>query len=220
MYEQVAAHGRADYNDMRAMLERGGFVRLESRRDSAHVLFRRGPEMISVPLSKPVNVSYIERVIDIVEEGSYIAEPHDEGSALEERDDPIRALARLYEGTSADADRAVRAGLPSITWGHLVQVGYTPQELAAIVGCSEEAIARKHDRREVLDVAEGDRTMRLVRITGDAIAAFGDPAKAVRWMRKPNRALSGERPIDAVVTEHGLSLVRRAVGVVAYGGVA
>ena len=62
--------------------------------------------------------------------------------------------------------------------------------------------------------------MRLMRITVEANEAFGDPAKAMAWMRRPNSALLGKTPLDMIVTEAGAALVRRSLGVIAYGGVA
>ncbi len=81
-------------------------------------------------------------------------------------------------------------------------------------------IQRKEAQQQLLDVAEGDRTMRLLRVAVQAVEAFGDVDVALAWLRTPNTALVGKTPLDMVTTEAGTGLVRRALGVIEYGGVA
>ena len=153
-------------------------------------------------------------------------------------DDPVRALFQLYHrlvtgedavapGVSflmavspASESSAIERGLPATAWRHLQRAGFSRDEIAAVVGNSTKTIRRKESRAEKLDVTEGDRTVRLLRITLEAVEAFGDAAKALAWMRRPNAALLGKTPLHTIVTEAGTSLVRRALGVIAYGGVA
>ena len=115
---------------------------------------------------------------------------------------------------------SIRAGLSAKFWLELRRLGLTSPELAAVIGVSEKTISRKQHGREPLDVVEGDRTLRITHLVLEAAHAFGDLGKALRWLRKPNRALGGESPLDLAVTEPGTALVRRALGVVEYGGVA
>lgn len=115
---------------------------------------------------------------------------------------------------------AIVDGLPAEAWRSLQHAGYTRDEISSVVGNSPKTIRRKENRDEPLDLAEGDRTMRLVRITNQAVAAFGDQEKALTWMRRPNDALLGKTPLAMIATEAGTAVVRRALGVIAYGGVA
>jgi putative toxin-antitoxin system antitoxin component (TIGR02293 family) len=115
---------------------------------------------------------------------------------------------------------SIRAGLEPAVWSQLRNVGFTTPEIASVVGVNERTISRKQNRREPLDVVEGDRTMRLAQIALEAAQAFGDRDKALRWLRKPNRLLGGEKPMELITTEPGTILVRRALGMVEYGGVA
>jgi uncharacterized protein (DUF2384 family) len=57
-------------------------------------------------------------------------------------------------------------------------------------------------------------------IEAEAIEAFGDADKAREWLKTSNRVMGGKRPIDMLTDASGLELVRRALGVVAYGGLA
>jgi putative toxin-antitoxin system antitoxin component (TIGR02293 family) len=116
--------------------------------------------------------------------------------------------------------QSIRAGLSHKIWLQLRRVGFSVAEIAAVVGVSEKTVSRKQHGHERLDVIEGDRTMRLAHIALEAAQAFGDLDKAMRWLRKPNRLLAGDTPIDLITTEPGTALVNQALGMVEYGGVA
>ena len=144
----------------------------------------------------------------------------------------LRALERFRAGVSLldlgdakpggalDMTSAIRAGVASAAWSRLRAIGFTPPELASVVGVSEKTISRKKGGDAVLTVAEGDRTVRLAQLALEAAHAFGELDKALRWLRKPNRLLGGEKPLDLIATEPGTVLVRKALGAVEYGGVA
>ena len=119
-----------------------------------------------------------------------------------------------------DEFTAIVRGLPAAAWRSLERAGYSRDEISAVVGNTPKTIRRKEKRDEPLDLTEGDRTMRLMRITVEATDAFGDQAKALAWMRRPNVALLGKTPLEMIATEAGTALVRRSIGVIAYGGVA
>jgi putative toxin-antitoxin system antitoxin component (TIGR02293 family) len=116
---------------------------------------------------------------------------------------------------------AIEHGLQATsTWGSLEELGFTKLEIAHVVDTSEKTIQRKEKKAERLGVAEGDRTMRLLRIVAEAVDAIGDREKALRWLRKPNRALGGKKPLEAIATERGVAMVRQSLAAIAYGGVA
>jgi putative toxin-antitoxin system antitoxin component (TIGR02293 family) len=115
---------------------------------------------------------------------------------------------------------SIRSGLSPKVWSELQGIGYTTPELASVVGVSEKTISRKRGGRELMGIVEGDRTVRLAQITRHADRAFGDLQKALRWMRKSNRAMAGQKPIDLIATEPGAALVRQVLGTIEYGGVA
>ena len=46
---------------------------------------------------------------------------------------------------------------------------------------------------------------------------IGDEEKAVGWLRTPNRALGGERPLDQLDTDLGSRAVEDILGRIAYG---
>ena len=137
-----------------------------------------------------------------------------------------RAGVSLLDTTTHGAHRAghtlasaIRAGISHKVWLELRRLGFSVAELASVVGISEKTISRKQHGSERLDIVEGDRTMRLAHVTLEAARAFGDLDKAMRWLRKPNRLLAGDKPIDLIATEPGAALVNQALGTIEYGGV-
>lgn len=133
----------------------------------------------------------------------------------------VREIRDLFADLSPLSESAaIEAGLSAATWRTLQEIGFSRDEISLVVGNSPKTIRRKENRDEPLDVPEGDRTMRFLRLLVEAADAFGDAAKALKWMRRSNIALSGKTPLDMIATEAGTALVRRALGVIAYGGVA
>ncbi|MDE2981088.1 MAG: MbcA/ParS/Xre antitoxin family protein [Gemmatimonadota bacterium] len=62
-----------------------------------------------------------------------------------------------------------------------------------------------------------DRVARVTRVTTIAEEALGDASKARRWLRKPNRALRGERPLDLLDSDAGARVVEQVLGRIEYG---
>lgn len=129
-------------------------------------------------------------------------------------------VERFHAISPTSESAAIRNGLSANVWYALELLGFSRRELASVVGTSEKTIHRKILMSEVLAIAEGDRTMRLVRLMLQTLESFRNTDKAFSWLRRPNRALHGQAPLDTMVTETGAALVRRALGVIAYGGVA
>ena len=146
---------------------------------------------------------------------------YDAGNVSDVADRDAKTISFLLHSPSPMEEfSAIVRGLPAAAWRVLEQRGYSRDEISAVVGNSTKTIRRKEAQGQPLDLTEGDRTMRLMRITLEAADAFGDQVKALAWMRRPNAALLGKTPLEMIVTEAGTALARRSVGVIAYGGVA
>lgn len=77
--------------------------------------------------------------------------------------------------------------------------------------------SHRKQRRQVLTSDESDRLVRLLRVIAHAEETFQNAEKTSRWLRKPNRALSGTRPIDLLKTDSGARLVEAVLDRIAYG---
>ncbi|MGH9525263.1 MAG: type II RES/Xre toxin-antitoxin system antitoxin, partial [Terriglobales bacterium] len=76
---------------------------------------------------------------------------------------------------------------------------------------------RRHEGR--LARYESDRLYRLARTVALAKHYVGDEESALRWLKRPNRALGGRTPLALVDTELGARSVENILGRIAYGGI-
>ena len=84
------------------------------------------------------------------------------------------------------------------------------------LGVNERTALRRKERGE-LSPDESDRLARLARVTRVAIEAFGDEAKARRWLTSPNRALQQHMPLDLIASDAGAQAVTDELGRIEYG---
>lgn len=96
--------------------------------------------------------------------------------------------------------------------------GLTLKELAAALDLSARSLQRRR-RSGKLARHESDRLYRLARLVAIANEYFGDPERAKRWLKHPNRALGGIAPVAMIDTELGARQVENILGRIAYGGI-
>lgn len=117
-----------------------------------------------------------------------------------------------------DLAELVRKGLPAGSIKVLAErldVGSTT--LSQKLGIPQRTLTRRLSHRSRLTAAESDRTVRLARVYASAVEMIGDEERAVEWLRTPNRALAGERPLDQLDTDIGARQVEDILGRIAYG---
>jgi putative toxin-antitoxin system antitoxin component (TIGR02293 family) len=131
---------------------------------------------------------------------------------LAERDDlPFDVRSDL------DWVRAVKSGLPPTAVDAVAsELGFSAAEIEALV-MPRRTLAHRRSHRQPLTRDESDRLARVARTAITARDTFGDPALAGAWLRRPNRALQGSRPIDLLDTGDGARLVEQVLGRLAYG---
>jgi putative toxin-antitoxin system antitoxin component (TIGR02293 family) len=112
----------------------------------------------------------------------------------------------------------VRKGLPASAVTALarkLEVGNGV--LSRTLGIPVRTLTRRLGQGALLTSAESDRTVRLARLYAHAVEMIGDADKAIEWLRTPNRALGGERPLDQLDTDPGARQVEDVLGRIAYG---
>ena len=117
-----------------------------------------------------------------------------------------------------DLVELVRKGLPASSVKALAErldVGNTV--LSQKLGIPQRTLTRRLSQGSRLTVAESDRTVRLASVYASAVEMIGNEAKAVEWLRTPNRALGGERPLDKLDTDVGAREVEDILGRIAFG---
>lgn len=118
-----------------------------------------------------------------------------------------------------DLREAIREGFPPAVVPELMRAsGLTLRELAGALDLSPRSLQRRrHGGR--LAAYESDRLYRLARIVALAGECLGDQARAMRWLKRSNRALGGLAPLAAIDTEPGARQVENILGRIAYGGI-
>ena len=137
-----------------------------------------------------------------------------------------QALAEYLGGRQAlgrdirsdlDLDDAIRSGLPVKAVESVVKTGaLRASELHTLV-IPRRTLAHRKRLGKRLSSQQSDRLTRVVRVVASAEEAIGDGAKARRWLRKPNRALQGQRPLDLLASDVGARLVERVLGRIEHG---
>src|SRR5439155_25956566 len=89
--------------------------------------------------------------------------------------------------------------------------------LSRKLGIPQRTLTRRLSQASSLTPAESDRTVRMARVYANAVEMIGDQDTAIEWLRTPNRALGGERPLDRLDTDVGAREVEDILGRIAYG---
>lgn len=117
-----------------------------------------------------------------------------------------------------DLAQLVRKGLPASSVTALAEkLDMSNNVLSRKLGIPQRTLTRRLSQRSRLTTAESDRTVRFARVYASAVEMIGDEDKAVEWLRTPNRALGGERPLDQLDTDLGAREVEDILGRIAYG---
>ena len=121
--------------------------------------------------------------------------------------------------TDRDMREAIREGFPPAVVEKLMHAsGLTLRELAAALDLSPRSLQRRRSAGKLARY-ESDRLYRLARIVALADEFLGSHERALRWLKRPNRALGGIAPLAAIDTELGARQVENILGRIAYGGV-
>ena len=122
-------------------------------------------------------------------------------------------------GQSAPAlAQLVRKGLPAESLLRLAErLDLRQAEISARIGIPQRTLTRRLARHGKLTAAESDRTVRLAQVFANAAETLGSEEKAAQWLKTPNRALRGGRPLDQIDTDPGVREVEDVLGRIAYG---
>jgi putative toxin-antitoxin system antitoxin component (TIGR02293 family) len=129
-----------------------------------------------------------------------------------------QVLGRHFR-TPADLQNAIRDGFPQTVVEEIMHAtGISLKELATILDLSPRSLQRRRQKGRLARF-ESDRLYRLARTIALAKQYLGDSEIALRWLRRPNRALGGKVPLEFIDTELGARAVENILGRIAYGGV-
>ena len=129
--------------------------------------------------------------------------------------------AKVFRGrelpSSSQMRDRIKAGLPfSALESVRERLGLSVPEAANVLQMPARTLARRRQSRK-LAADESDRLYRLARIAAHAVAVFGSEDKAGAWLRRPNRALGGDVPIQVLDTDLGARQVEDLLGRIEHG---
>ena len=114
--------------------------------------------------------------------------------------------------------KLVREGLPVKALFLLAErLDIRQAEISEKIGIPQRTLTRRLAQHSRLTPAESDRTVRLAQVYATATETLGDGDKAAQWLKTPNRALRGGRPLDQLDTDPGGREVEDVLGRIAYG---
>jgi putative toxin-antitoxin system antitoxin component (TIGR02293 family) len=117
-----------------------------------------------------------------------------------------------------DLAKLVREGLPVKSLYLLAQrLDLRQAEISEKIGIPQRTLTRRNAQDARLTPAESDRTVRLAQVYANAAETLGSGEKAAAWLKTPNRALRGERPLDQLDTDPGVREVEDLLGRISYG---
>jgi putative toxin-antitoxin system antitoxin component (TIGR02293 family) len=119
--------------------------------------------------------------------------------------------------TDFDVVRLVRRGVPTAAVDHFLEVSHLTFSSIERHVLPRRTFKRRQDASLPLDPAESDRLMRLVGLVAAAEETFGDPAKALVWLGRENRALDGQAPLSLADTDRGARSVETLLGRIGHG---
>jgi len=112
----------------------------------------------------------------------------------------------------------VREGLPVKALLLLAErLDLRQAEISEKIGIPKRTLTRRLTQHSRLTAAESDRAVRLAQVYANAAETLGDGDKAAAWLKTPNRALRGGRPLDQLDTDPGVREVEDVLGRIAYG---
>ncbi len=112
----------------------------------------------------------------------------------------------------------VREGLPVKSLFLLAErLDLRQAEISEKIGIPQRTLTRRITQDSRLTPAESDRTVRLAQVYANAAETLGSGEKAAAWLKTPNRALRGQRPLDQLDTDPGVREVEDILGRIAYG---
>jgi putative toxin-antitoxin system antitoxin component (TIGR02293 family) len=115
-----------------------------------------------------------------------------------------------------DLASRVEKRLPATAVKALVRGGLSDAEVYQLI-VPRRTLAHRIAKHQPLSRDESDKAVRVARIAAMAEQAFGEPARAWRWLRKPKGRFDGKTPVDMLATEAGARLVEETIVQIDYG---
>ena len=116
-----------------------------------------------------------------------------------------------------DLRKDTKAGMPYQSFKALCgKLGVDHTEAEVVLRIPPWTLVRRRNNQR-LRADESERVVRFTRIVSQVTAVFGNKANAAEWLRRPNRALGGIRPLELVNSDHGIRQINGILARIAHG---
>jgi putative toxin-antitoxin system antitoxin component (TIGR02293 family) len=122
----------------------------------------------------------------------------------------MEELIGVMPKSDFDLAKIVERGLPTSRLSLLKDHGLTFTEVSEIV-ISPRTLKHRKARGERLSDEETDRLVRVARIVALANTVFGNPRKALKWLRTESDRMGGRQPLSMLRTDAGGRLVESSL---------
>lgn len=129
---------------------------------------------------------------------------------------PYALLTRSL-GDGLALAREVRQGFPVESVQELIDTGVIEREDVYRLVIPQRTLSHRRSRGEDLTPEESNRLSRVAAIVLRAIELFEAPEVAGRWLRRANRALQGQAPIELLGSDAGARVVEQVLGRIEHG---
>ncbi len=119
--------------------------------------------------------------------------------------------------TDLGAAKAIESGVSTQAVDDVIEAGLVEAAVVYDLVLPRRTLAYRKSREQRLTPEESDRLARVLRVFARTEDALGDAERAVRWIRKPNRALEGMTPLELLSSEAGARAVEKVLGRLEHG---
>jgi putative toxin-antitoxin system antitoxin component (TIGR02293 family) len=124
---------------------------------------------------------------------------------------------RAKEMSGIELHREIEAGIPGRAIPTLLTaLDMTKEEFSDLLGRTRKTL-NELLQRERLSRADSDLLYRVSRALVHAVSVFEDAGYAVQWLKEPNEALGGARPLSLLATVEGDEVVHAELGAIEHG---
>jgi|GEM_PF-690386 len=121
------------------------------------------------------------------------------------------------EMSGIELHREIEAGIPGRAIPTLLTaLDVTKEEFSDILGRTRKTLNELLQRQR-LSRADSDLLYRVSRALVHAVSVFEDTGYAVQWLKEPNEALGGARPLNLLATIEGDEVVHAELGTIEHG---
>jgi len=127
------------------------------------------------------------------------------------------AMTTRSLGEGVALAREVQRGLPVDTVEELLATGVIGRDDLFHLVIPQRTLSHRRTKGQDLTPEESNRLARVAGIVLRTLELFETPEVANRWLRRPNRALGGERPLELLTSDPGARAVEQVLGRIEHG---